>query len=70
MQTAASHWKFDAEQISEENQQGIPILDDDGNQIGTEDPETEKKLVKIPLTVKMQGEKVDLTNLGNAKEAN
>lgn len=63
-------YSFDTEQIGEENQQGKPILDDDGNQIGTEEPETEKKLVKIPLTVKMQGEKVDLTKLGNAKEAN
>jgi hypothetical protein len=63
-------YTFDKKQIDEKDQQGKPILDDDGNQIGTEDPETEKKFVKIPLTVKMQGEKVDLTKLGNAKEAN
>jgi hypothetical protein len=66
-----SGYTFDTKQLTEDEQkEGKPILDDDGNQIGTEDPATDKQLVKIPLTVKMQGEKIDLDTLGNAKEAN
>ena len=55
--------------IKEEDQQGKPILDDEGNQIGTKDPETSKKRIKMNLNVKMQGTKTDFPEITGDKEA-
>lgn len=63
-------YSFEVTQLNEEDQKdGEPILDEDGNQIGTKEPETEKVYVKIPLVIKMQGDKIDLDKLGETKEA-
>lgn len=55
--------------IKEEDQQGEPILDDEGNQIGTKEPETSKKRIKMNLNVKMQGTKTDFPEITSDKEA-
>ncbi len=55
--------------IKEDDQQGEPILDDEGNQIGTKDPETSKKRIKMNLNVKMQGTKTDFPEITSDKEA-
>ena len=55
--------------IKEDDQQGEPILDEEGNQIGTKDPETSKKRIKMNLNVKMQGTKTDFPEITSDKEA-
>ena len=57
------------ENQQQKNQQ--PNLDAEGNQIAdNENENTKESCVVIPLTVKMNGEKIDLGTLGDSKEAN
>ncbi len=63
-------YSFYTETIDEEDQvDPEPVEDEEGNQIGEKEPETEKVLIKLPLTIKMQGEKIDVSKLGEQKEA-
>lgn len=63
-------YSFFTETIDEEDQvDPEPVEDEEGNQIGEKEPETEKVLIKLPLTIKMQGEKIDVSKLGEQKEA-
>lgn len=62
-------YSFTESEIAEEDQQGEPILDDEGNQIGTKDPETKKKRIKMSMNVKMEGAKTDFPEITSDKEA-
>ena len=62
-------YSFTESDIAEEDQQGEPILDDEGNQIGTKDPETKKKRIKMSMNVKMEGAKTDFPEITSDKEA-
>ncbi len=63
-------YSIESKKIEEEDQkEGKDILDDDGNVIGKEDPKTEERIIKLPITVKMNGGKIDLDKIGDAKEA-
>lgn len=63
-------YSIESKKIEEEDQkEGKDILDDDGNVIGKEDPKTEERIIKLPITVKMKGGKIDLDKIGDAKEA-
>ena len=45
------------------------LPDDEGNQIGTKDPETKKKRIKMSMNVKMEGAKTDFPEITSDKEA-
>ena len=63
-------YTIESRKIEEDDQQeGKDILDDDGNVIGKEEPKTEERIIKLPMTVKMNGGKIDLDTIGDAKEA-
>lgn len=62
-------YSFTESDIAEEDQQGEPILDDEGNQVGTKDPETKKKRIKMSMNVKMEGAKTDFPEITSDKEA-
>ncbi|MBQ9906030.1 MAG: pilus assembly protein PilM [Oscillospiraceae bacterium] len=63
-------YTIESKKIEEDDQQeGKDILDDDGNVIGKEEPKTEERIIKLPMTVKMNGGKIDLDTIGDAKEA-
>jgi hypothetical protein len=62
-------YKIETQKLKgDKDAEGEPILDDDGNQIGTKEPETEKRTITLPLSIKMKGGKIDLDKLGK-KEA-